>query len=169
MTFSRHALSVAGLAAALALSASGCSGGKPSDTPEKTGETPAGSGVTTVDLTLNAQPVDLAGAALKCYDFQGHLMVEAYNSADREATHFLMDYYQNQVSLSIGVRGGHPDLYDYEQGKAGQAATVTRNGNSVSVTGTIGVALNDTTPPRPFAIKANCAKFFDTPPDSSGG
>jgi hypothetical protein len=39
----------------------------------------------------------------------------------------------------------------------------------VQVTGTIGVALDDTTPPKPFSIKASCTTFVATPPDSSKG
>jgi hypothetical protein len=78
-----------------------------------------------------------------------------------------MDYYQNKVALSIGVRGGQPDLFEYEQGKSGQTAKVTRDGDSVSATGTIGVALADSKVPQPFSITASCAEFFNTPPDSS--
>lgn len=123
--------------------------------------------VTIITLDLNGESVNLAGLSQKCYDYQGHLMLEAYNPANSNASNFLMDYYHDGVSLSIGIQGGNPDDYDYQAGQNGQSATVTRNGNSVSVTGKIGVALDDTTPPAPFSIKAQCAKFFDTPPDSS--
>lgn len=164
MTFSRGAFSVACLAAFLAGVASGCSDSESTDSSDKAAVAPK---VTTVDLTLDSQPVDLADAALKCYDFEGHLMVEAYNKGDQDATHFLMDYYNKEVSLSIGVNGAQPDLYEYTPGKPQQSATVTHDDSSVSVTGTIGVALDDTTPPRPFSIKASCAEFVNTPPDSS--
>ena len=159
MAFPRRTLSVVGLSAALILAVSGCS-----DAASKTADAPKS---TTIELTMDSQPVNLSGAAQKCYDFEGHLMVEAYDKADQDATHFLMDYYKNEVALSIGVKGGHPDLFEYTPGKPKQSATVTRDGNAVSITGTIGVALDDTTPPKPFSIKASCAEFVDTPPDSS--
>src|SRR5262245_6273300 len=162
MAFPRRALSLVGVAATVVAIVSGCS--DDADSSDKSADAPS---VTTIDVTLDSQPVDLAGAALKCYDFQGHLMVEAYDKADRDATHFLMDYYNKQVSLSIGVKGGQPDLFEYTPGKPKQSATVEHDGSSVTVTGNIGVALDDTTPPKPFSIKASCAKFFATPPDSS--
>ncbi|HEV7647700.1 MAG TPA: lipoprotein LpqH [Actinophytocola sp.] len=153
--------------AALLLVVSGCSDDK---STESAGQPPGSTGkpaATTIDLTLNGEPVDLTGAASKCYDYEGHLMVEAHNAADPDASHFLIDYYQDKVALSIGVRGGQPNLFEYEQGKSGQAAKVTRDGDSVSATGTIGVALDDSTRPQPFTITARCAMFFNTPPDSS--
>jgi hypothetical protein len=58
-------------------------------------------------------------------------------------------------------------VFEYEQGKGGQTAKVTRDGDSVSVTGTIRVAFDDSTAPQPFSITARCAEFFNTPPDSS--
>jgi lipoprotein antigen len=158
---------VVSVGVALLLVVSGCSDDKSTESAgQATGSTgkPA---VTTVDLTLNGAPVELTGAASKCYDYEGHLMVEAYDAADPDASHLLVDDYQDKVALSIGVRGGRPDLFEYEQGKNGQAAEVTRDGDSVSVTGTIGVALDDSTAPQPFSITARCAKFFNTPPDSS--
>jgi hypothetical protein len=167
MTIRRSVSVAAGVGAALLLVVSGCSDDKSTesaDQPTASTDKPA---ATTIDLTLNGAPVDLTGAASKCYDYQGHLMVEARNADDPEASHFLIDYYRDEVALSIGVRGGDPDLFEYEQGKGGQAAEVTRDGDSVSAKGTIGVALNDTAAPQPFTITARCAKFFDTPPDSS--
>lgn len=149
-----------GVGVALLLVMSGCSertSAEPTDAPAET----------TIDVTIDGEPVDLAGATSKCYDHEGHLMVEAYDADDPDASHFLADYYHDEVALSIGVRGGDPDLFEYEQDKSGQSAEVERDGDKVSVTGTIGVALDDTTPPRPFTIKASCARFFDTPPDSS--
>ena len=122
---------------------------------------------TTISLTVNGNSVTLAGLSQKCYDYQGHLMLEAWDPANSNTSNFLMDYYQNGVSLSIGIRGGSPPNYDYQAGQNGQSAVVTRNGNTVSVSGIIGVALDDTKPPVPFSIKAECAKFFNTPPDSS--
>ncbi|GAB3468795.1 hypothetical protein GCM10027436_84980 [Actinophytocola sediminis] len=149
----------------LALIVSGCSDRAATDSAGQ----PAGEdnqpAVTTIDVTVNDQPVDLTGAESKCYDHEGHLSVEAYDPDDSDVSHFLMDYYQNEVALSISVQGGDPDLFQYEPGTDGQTAKVTRDGDSVSVTGTIGVA--DSSDPRPFSITANCAKFFDTPPDSS--
>jgi hypothetical protein len=145
---------------------SGCSDSGSSDSSDSSGDsgaTSAGPTATTVDLTLDGQPVDLAGATLKCYDYQGHVMVEAHDPADSAATHFLLDSHGNNVTLSIGVQGGLSGVYEFAQGQAGQTATVTRDGDSVSATGTI----DDTTPPKPFSITARCAKFFDTPPDSS--
>lgn len=94
-------------------------------------------------------------------------MFEAFDKADRDATHFLMDYYNKQVALSIGVKGAQSHLYEYTEGKPEQSATVTRKDHAVSVAGTIGVALDDTTPAKPFSIEADCAEFVDTPPDSS--
>lgn len=169
MAFPRGLLSVAAVAVALVTTASGCSDKKLTDSspPKKTSETPAAPSVTTIALTLNDQPVDLTGATLKCYDFEGHVSVEARDSADTDKTRFLMDYFNNSVALSVHIQGGQPDLYEYEQGKGSQTATFKRDGNAVVVTGTIGVALDDTTPPKPFSITANCAKFFATPPDSS--
>jgi hypothetical protein len=162
MTFLRPALSLAGIATILVAVTSGCSERSSDDSSAKPENAPS---VTTIDLTLDSQPVDLAGTAVKCYDYQGHLMVEAYDKADQDSTHFLMDYYNKEVALSIGIKGGQPDLYEYTPGK--QSATVTRDDHSVSVAGTIGVALDDTTPPKPFSIKADCAEFVNTPPDSS--
>lgn len=165
----RRVLVAVGVGAALLSVVSGCSDDKSTGSTEPTGQPterddkPA----TTIDLTLNGEPVDLTGATPKCYDHEGHLMVEAHNADDPDASHFLMDYYQDEVALGIGVRGGQPDLFRYEQGKNGQTAEVTRDGDSVSVTGTIGVSLDDSTAPQPFTITAHCAKFFDTPPDSS--
>lgn len=163
MIIRRSAPVAVSLGTALMLIMSGCS--------DDAAVQPAGDfdkpSVTTVDLTLDDQPVDLTGAALKCYDHEGHLMVEAYNADDPDASHFLMDYYENNVALSIGVRDGDPDLFDYEEGKSGQTAKVTRDGASVSVTGMIGVALSDSEAPRSFSITASCAEFFNTPPDSS--
>jgi hypothetical protein len=155
------------LGAALALIVSGCSDGGPTDSAGQSSGSPDKPNVTTVDLTLDGKPVDLTGAALKCYDYEEHLMVEAHNATDSDASHFLMDYYQNNVALSIGVRGGNPDLFEYEEDKNGQTAKVTRDGASVSITGTIGEALSDSATPQPFSITASCAKFFNTPPDSS--
>jgi len=155
------------LGAALTLIVSGCSDSESTDPAGQSAGNSNKPGVTTVNLTLDGQQVDLIGAALKCYDYEDHLMVEAHNAPDPDASHFLMDYYQNKVALSIGVRGGNPDLFEYEQGKSGQTAKVTRDGDSVSVTGTIGVALADSKAPQPFSITASCAKFFNTPPDSS--
>jgi hypothetical protein len=162
MIIRRGVPAVVSLGAAFMLGMSGCSGD--SDSPQPTGEADKPS-VTTVDLTLNDQPVELGDAALKCYDYEGHLMVEAYDADDLEATHFLMDYYENNVSLNIGVRDG--DLFTFEEGKNGQSAEVDRNGATVSVTGTIGVNSSDSAEPQPFSIKANCAEFVNTPPDSS--
>ncbi|HEY0619917.1 MAG TPA: lipoprotein LpqH [Kribbella sp.] len=167
MIIRRSVLVAVSLGAALTLIVSGCSDRKSTDSAGQSAGNSDKPSVTTVNLTLNDQPVDLTGAALKCYDYEGHLMVEAHNAPDPDASHFLMDYYQNKVALSIGVRGGDPDLFEYEQGKSGQTAKVTRDGDSVSVTGTIGVALSDSTAPQPFSITASCAKFFNTPPDSS--
>jgi len=155
------------LGAALVLIVSGCSDSKSADSAGPSPESSDKPAVTTIDLTLNGQPVDLTGATSKCYDYEGHLMVEARNAADPDASHFLMDYYRDEVALSIGVRDGDPDLFEYEQGERGQTAKVKRDGDSVSATGTIGVALNDSTAPQPFSITASCAKFFNTPPDSS--
>lgn len=155
------------LGAALMLVMSGCSDSESSGSeapPAGDADKPS---VTTIDLTLNDQPIDLADAALKCYDYEGHLIVEAHNADDPDASHFLMDYYENNVALSIGVRDGDPDLFEYEQGKDGQTAEVTRDGASVSVTGTIGVALSDSDAPQSFSIAASCAEFFNTPPDGS--
>lgn len=163
MTFPRGVVSVAVLTATLVVLASGCSDGTPGDWSKKAGSTPS---TTTIELTLDKQPIELAGPTFKCYDHEGHLSVEAFDPADREATHFLMDYYRDNVALSIGIRG-NPDLYSYEQGKSGQTATVRRDGNSVSVTGTIGESFDSSTPPKPFSIEADCAEFVDTPPDSS--
>jgi hypothetical protein len=155
------------LGAALALIVSGCSDSDSADSAgQPTGDSSKPS-VTTVDLTLDGQPVELTSATVKCYDYEDHLMVEAHNADDPDASHFLMDYYQDEVALSIGVDGGDPDLFQYEQGKSGQTAKVTRDGDSVSVTGTIGVSLSDSAAPQPFSITASCAKFFNTPPDSS--
>jgi lipoprotein antigen len=78
-----------------------------------------------------------------------------------------MDFFTNGVALSIHIEGGHPDLYEYEQGRNGQDAVAKRDGNTVKVTGTIGVALDDTTPPARFSITAKCGKFVTTPPGSS--
>jgi len=103
---------------------------------------------------------------LKCYDYEDHLMVEAHNADDLEATGFLMDYYENNVNLSIGVQGGDPDQFRYEEGTDGQTAEVTRDGASVTITGKIGAAGGSGAPQR-FEIAANCAEFFNTPPDSS--
>ena len=153
------------LGAALVLFVSGCSDSEPADSAGQSD--PNTPDVTTVELTLNGQPVELTDAASKCYDYEEHLMVEAYNADDPDASHFLMDYYQDKVALSIGVRDGEPNLFEYEQGKDGQSAKVKRDGDSVSVTGTIGVALDDSSDPQPFSITASCAKFFNTPPDSS--
>ena len=165
----RRGVSAVGVGAALLLVVGGCSDDASTESGESTGpvvesnEEPA---VTTVDLTLNGESVDLGDATLKCYDYDGHLMVEAHNADDPEATHFLMDYYQDNVALSIGVRGGEPDLFRYEEGEGGQTAEVTRDGDSVSVEGTIGVG-GGSSGPQPFTIEAQCAEFFDTPPDSS--
>lgn len=155
-----------GLGAALVLVMSGCSDGEPTDSGgQATGEADKPS-VTTIELTLNDQPVELDDAVLKCYDYEGHLMVEAHNADDSEASHFLMDYHENNVALSIGVRDGEPDSFQYEQGQDGQTAEVTRDGASVSVTGKIGAAGGSAAPQR-FEISASCAEFFNTPPDSS--
>jgi hypothetical protein len=166
MIVRRKVFAAVGLAAALTLMVSGCSS-RAADSAGPSAGSPDKPAVTTVDLTLNDQPVDLSGAALKCYDYEEHLMVEADNASDPDASHFLMDYYHDEVALSIGVQGGKPDLFEYEQGKGGQTAKVTRDGDSVSVTGMIGVALDESTAPQPFSITASCAKFFNTPPDSS--
>ncbi len=155
------------LGVALMLVMSGCSDSESTDSAGQSSGDSDKPSVTTVDLTLNDQPVDLADAALKCYDYEGHLMVEAHDADDPDASHFLMDYYENNVALSIGVRDGDPDLFEYEHGKDGQTAKVTRDGASVSVTGTIGVALSDSEDPQSFSIAASCAEFFNTPPDGS--
>jgi hypothetical protein len=147
------------LLVALAFVVSGCSDDATSGTPRKSSD------VTTVELTLKDQPIDLSGATLKCYDFEGHVSVEA-SDKDPEATHFLMDYFNNAVSLSIQVKGADPDLYDLDTTKPGQSAVAKRDGDTVTVTGMIGVALSDD-PPSKFSITAHCAKFFATPPDSS--
>jgi Mycobacterium 19 kDa lipoprotein antigen len=155
------------LGAALALVVSGCSDSEPTGSA---GQTAGGSDkpdVTTIDLTLDGQPVDLTEAALKCYDHEGHLSVEAHNADDPDASGFLMDFYQNNVTLSISVRGGQSRIVEFEEGRSGDSAELTRDGDSVSVTGTLGQSLNDSPPPQPFSIAASCAKFFDTPPDSS--
>jgi lipoprotein antigen len=163
----RHSFPVAvTVGAALLLVVSGCSS---EDSAEPFGRS-AGSdkpATTTVDLSLNGEAVDLSGAAQKCYDHEGHLMVEAYNADEPESSHFLMDDYQGKVALSIGVRGGESGVFEYEPDKDGQSAKVTRDGDSVSATGTIGVAQDDTADPQEFKITARCAKFVDTPPDSS--
>lgn len=162
----RHSFPVAvTVGAALLLVVSGCSGGDSADPFGQSGsDTPA---TTTVTLSLNGEAVDLSGAMQKCYDHEGHLMVEAYNPDEPESSHFLMDDYQGKVALSIGVQGGESGVYEYEPDKDGQSAKVTRDGDSVSATGTIGVAQDDTADPQEFKITARCAKFFDTPPDSS--
>jgi hypothetical protein len=150
------------VAVGLVLILGGCSdGGSPEPAGQPTADKPS---VTTIDLTLNDQPVELDDAVLKCYDHEGHLMVEAHNADDPEASHFLMDYYKNNVSLSIGVRDG--DVFQYEEGTDGQTAEVKRDGASVTITGKIGAA-GGSTDPQPFEISASCAEFFDTPPDSS--
>jgi lipoprotein antigen len=164
MAFSCRAISIFGISAALIVGIGGCSDDKSAGSDESA-DTPT---VTTIDLTLGSQPVDLADAAMKCYDHEGHLSLEAFKKDDREATHFLMDYFKNEVGLSIGIKGAQPDLYEYTPGKPKQSAKVTRDGNSVTVTGMIGVALDDTTPPKPFSIKADCSEFVDSAPDSSG-
>jgi hypothetical protein len=154
---------VVSLGAALVLVVSGCSDDEPAATaPTGGSDTPS---VTTVELTLDGQSVDLGDSVLKCYDHEGHLMVEAHNAEDPDGSHFLMDYYEDRVSLSVGVQDG--DSYQYEQGKDGQTAEVTRDGTSVSVTGKIGGVTSGSGAPQPFSIDASCAKFFDTPPDSS--
>jgi Mycobacterium 19 kDa lipoprotein antigen len=163
MTFLRGVVCIAGLATTL-VAASGCSGDTPADRSEKSS---GGARSTTIELTVDDQPVDLANATPKCYDYQGHLVLEAYNAADREDTYFLLDFYRDEVTLGIGIRNGQRDHYQYEEGKAGQSATVERDGDSVSVTGTIAATDDSGTPPTPFSIEADCAKFFDTPPDSS--
>ncbi len=148
----------------LVLIMSGCSDG---DSPESAGQPTADKpSVTTIDLTLNDQSVDLGDAVVKCYDYEDHLMVEAHNPDDFEATGFLMDYYENNVNLSIGVRGGDPDQFRYEEGADGQTAEVTRDGAEVTITGKIGAAGGSDAPQR-FEISANCAEFHNTPPDSS--
>jgi len=170
MTIRRSVPVTVSVGAALLLVVSGCSDDTSTESGETLGqatETTDKPAVTTIDLTLNGEPVDLTGATLKCYDHEGHLAVEAHNADDPDASHFLMDYYQDNVALSIGVPDGQPDLFRYEEGKNGQTAEVTRDGNSVSVDGTIGVSLDDSTEPQPFTINADCAEFFDTPPDSS--
>lgn len=161
MGYSRKIVAVVGLAAALA---AGCSDGETSGAPQQTGAGADTPSATTVTLTLNSQKVELGVATLKCYDFEGHLSVEALN---REGAHFLMDYYNNEVALSIGLPGAEPDMFIYEPGKDGQHATVTHDGSSVTIDGTIAASGNYTEAPRPFTIKAQCAKFFATPPDSS--
>lgn len=143
----------------LALGAGACSDDA-AGTPKPSSE------ATTITLSLNGKPIDLSATKLKCYQFEGHLSVEALNKADRDGTHFLMDYYNNGVSLSIQVKGMDPDLYEYTEGEDGQNSTVTHNGNTVTVDGTIGAAGSED-PPKPFAIKANCGKFFNTPPDAA--
>ena len=152
--------------AALLLVVSGCSdaGSAESFGQSAGSDTPA---TTTVALSLNGAAVDLSGAMQKCYDHEGHLMVEAYNADEPESSHFLMDDYQGKVALSIGVRGGESGVFEYEPDKNGQSAKVARDGDSVSASGTIGVAQDDTAAPQKFKITARCAKFFDTPPDSS--
>jgi len=157
----------AGLGAAFLLLVSGCSGDKPAVSTGQPAEPSAKAAVTTVELTLNGQPVDLSGATLKCYDYQGHLMVEANNATGSDASHFLLDDYRDAVALSIGVQGGQSGVFEYEAGKSGQAAEVRRDGDSISATGTIGAALDDSAAPQPFTITANCAEFVNTPPDSS--
>ena len=125
------------------------------------------SDVTTITLSLNGKPIDLSAAKLKCYQFEGHLSVEALNRADPDSTHFLMDYFNNGVSLSIQVKGMDPDLYDYAEGENGQHSTVTHDGNAVTVEGTIAAAGDSSDAPKPFSIKANCGQFFNTPPDAA--
>jgi hypothetical protein len=161
MASPRSALPVAGLAAALAVGLSACSDDATEGSPQPSSD------VTTIDLTLKDQPIDLSGATLTCYDFEGHLSLEA-SGKDAEATHFLMDFYNNGVSLSIHIKGSQPDLYDYDPTKSGQNAVAKRDGNIVTVTGMIGVSLDDTTPPSKFSITADCGKFVNTPPGSSG-
>ena len=156
MPSARSALLLAGLAFVI----SGCSDDATAGTPQQSSD------VTTVELTLKDQPIDLSGTTLKCYDFEGHVSVEA-SGKDPEGTHFLMDYFNNGVSLSIQVKGMDPDLYDLDTTKPGQTAAAKRDGTTVTVNGMIGVALSDD-PPSKFSITAHCAKFFATPPDSSG-
>lgn len=162
----------AGAVVALALVLSGCS----DDGDSGSGEfgqpvaetTEEGSGApqaTTIDLTVDGQTVDLGDATLKCYDFEGHLMVEAHNAADSDASHFLMDDYQDSVSLSIGVQDGLSGVFEYDQGNGGLNAEATRKDHSVTVTGTI--EESDTAEPVEFSIEASCAEFVETPPDSS--
>ena len=160
----RGALCAAAMAAAIVM-VGGCS--ENSGTPVAATGAPGWPAATTISLTLNGNPVTLAGLSQKCYDYQGHLMLEAYNPANSNASNFLMDYYHNGVSLSIGIQGESPGSYDFQAGQNGQSAVVTRDGNAVSVSGKIGVALDDTVPPVPFSINAECAKFFNAPPDSS--
>lgn len=158
----------AGAVVALALLLSGCSDDGGGDSGGSLGD-PLGGGETTeeqaapeettIDLTVGGQDVDLSGATLKCYDFEDHLMVEA-NTDDPDASHFLMDNYNDSVSLSLTVEGGQPGVYSQEEG--GVSAEVTRTDNSVSVTGTI-----DGDEPVEFSIEASCSEFFETPPDSS--
>ena len=160
MVSARSALPVVGLAATLALVVSGCSDDETAGTPQTSSD------VTTVELTLKGQPIDLTGTTLKCYDFEGHVSVEASNK-DAEGTHFLMDYFNNGVSFSVQVKGFDPDLYDLDTTRPGQSAVAKRDGNTVTVNGMVGVSLSDD-PPSKFTITAHCAKFFATPPDSSG-
>jgi hypothetical protein len=163
----RRRVSVA-VGAALLLVVGGCSDDTSSEANDTLGqatETTDAPAVTTIDLTVDGEAVELTDSVLKCYDHEGHLSVEAHNADDPDASHFLMDYYQDSVSLSIGVRDGQPDLFVYEEGTNGQTAEVTRDGDSVTVDGTIAAAGDSE--PRPFTIDAQCAEFVDTPPDSS--
>lgn len=141
---------------AVLLAVSGCSDDAPNEQAADTGKPSA----TTIELTLAGEQVELADApSKKCYDHEGHLAVEAYDPADPDAARLLMDYYQENASLSIHVGG--ESVNNYDQDAAEQDIKVTRDGASVSVTGTIGEAS------QPFEIAADCAEFFDTPPDSS--
>src|ERR1700754_738406 len=123
---------------AVVLVASGCSDSDSAGSPDSSGNAAEAPTDTTIDVTVDSQPVDLGDAALKCYDFEGHLMVEAFKKGDQDATHFLMDYYKDEVALSIGIKGAQPDLYEYTPGKPQQSATVRHDDHSVSVTGMIG-------------------------------
>lgn len=141
---------------AVLLAVSGCSDDAPNEQAAGADKPSA----TTIELNLDGEQVDLADAtSKKCYDHEGHLAVEAYDPADPDASRLLMDYYQESASLSIHVGGESVDNYD--QDAAEQDIKVTRDDVSVSVTGTIGPAS------QPFEIAADCAEFFDTPPDSS--
>ncbi|MCT2582455.1 lipoprotein LpqH [Actinophytocola gossypii] len=160
----RSVAGVVGVGAALLLAVSGCSDDTSADPVGQVTETTDEPAVTTIELTVGGEPVELTDSVSTCYDHEGHLMVEAYNADDPDASHFLMDHYQDTVSLSIGVRDG--ELFRYEEGANGQTAEVSRDGNSVTVDGTIGVS-GDSSEPRAFTIDAECAEFVDSPPDSS--
>jgi hypothetical protein len=108
------------LGAALALGVSGCSDIKSTDSVGLSAGDSDKPSVTTVDLRLNGEPVDLTGAVSKCYDYEGHLMVEVRNADDPDASHFLMDYYQEKVALSIGFEAAIQACSSTNKAKVGR-------------------------------------------------